>query len=102
VTKQPVVARHRIWIWSLRIGFFAFGAFILVQSFLGNYFGPNGPIQAGMLIILSFFVSAATRHGLIGWSLLAFTAVCAGLPLIGVSIIFGLAGGNQATPPWRA
>jgi hypothetical protein len=102
MTTQPVVAQHRIWVWVLRIGFFAFGAFILVQSFRSDYFGPNGPIQSVMLIILSFLVSAATRHRILGWSLLTLTAVCAVLPLVGVSIIFGLAGGNQATPPWGA
>jgi hypothetical protein len=102
MTTQPVVAQHRIWVWVLRIGFFAFGAFFLLQSILSNYFGPNGPIQAVLLIILSFLVSAATRHRILGWLLLTLTAVCAVLPLVGVSIIYGLAGGNQATPPWGA
>jgi hypothetical protein len=100
MTTQPVVAPYRIWVWILRIGFFAIGTFILVQSLLSDYFGPNGPIQAGMLIILSFLVGVVARQRIVGWSLLMFTAVCAVLPLLGISLIFGLAGGNQATAPW--
>jgi len=84
------------WVWGFRIGLFAFGACILVLWFISDYLGPFGPIQAGLLIILSLLVSTVTRRS-IGWSLLTFTAMFAALPSIGMGLVFGPAGGNQDT-----
>jgi hypothetical protein len=85
-----------VWVWGFRIGFLAFGACILVLWFISDYLGPIGPIQAGLLIILSLLVSSVTRRS-IGWSLLTFTAVFAALPSVGMALVFGPAGGNQDT-----
>jgi hypothetical protein len=92
---QSVVPQHRNWVWGLRIGFFAFGALILVLWFTNDFLGPFGLSHAGLLIILSFLVGAAVRHPF-GWALLIFTAVGAALQfVVGMGVMFDLAGGNQ-------
>ena len=96
MTTQPVVSQHCNWVWALRIGFFAFGAFTLVLWFTNDFLGGYGPIQGSALIVLSLLVGAAVRHP-IGWSLLAFSAIGAALIFL-VSLggdIIGLAGGHD-------
>jgi hypothetical protein len=91
MTTQPVVSRHRNWVWALRIGFFAFGALILVLWFTNDFLGGLGPIQGSALIILSLLVGTAVRNP-IGWSLLAFSAIGAALIfLVSLGLMFRLA-----------
>lgn len=95
MTTHPMVIQQRIVVWFLRVGFFAFGAFMLVQGLRNDYFGPYGPIQGTLLIILSFLIGAATRQRRVGWALLTVTVICTVLPLVGSGLSFDLAGGNK-------
>jgi hypothetical protein len=96
MATAPVVAQHRNWVWVFRVGFFAFGALTLALWFASGFLGPQGPIQGGVLIILSFLIGTAVRNP-ISWSLLTFTAIGAALPLVGLGLVFGPAGGDQNT-----
>lgn len=95
--RQEGGAAAHAWVWVFRIAFFAIGAVILVLWLISDYFGPNGPIQAGLFIILSLLVGGVTRRS-IGWSLLTCTAVCAALIPSGVGIVMLSGGQDQDTP----
>jgi hypothetical protein len=91
MTTQPIVSQHRSWVWTFRIGLFAFGVLILALWFTNDLLGLFGPIQGGTLILLSLLVSTAVRNP-IGWSFLSFSAIGAALIfLVSLGVMFRLA-----------